>query len=269
MTTRPQGILRVKDLAVATSFYLDRLGFAVEELTPGVVEVRGPRGARLLLAAPHADVGVWTESKLVAPGAWVYLGCPEVAAVVADLRGRAGVQVARPTDPHPGMRRAFVADPDGYILVFWETTPLTDAEILHIYATGPDRLRSALHGADLDRSWGPGKWTARQVVHHLVDSDLSTFQTLRWALAHSGRVIAPDIWEPDDWATRLDYAGRPVGPAVDALAATRALVMELIAHLPGSLDREVAWPSGYRATVRDLLRQIGSHLLHHLEQINP
>jgi len=267
MNSLPQGILQVADLAAAASFYGDRLGFPVPLLAPGVAGVRGPLGVWLLLAAPEADLASWDRVKRLRPGAWIYLCTPGVDALVGDLRERGGLMVADPTDPHPGMRRAFVQDPFGYLLVFWQTTPITDAEILRIYARGPALLRAALVGANLDQPWAPGKWTVRQVVHHVVDSDLSTFQTLRWALAESGRAIAADIWDADDWATGLDYAGRSVGPAVEACAAARSLILEMVEHLPGALEREVVWPSGYRATVRDLLRQIGSHALHHLDQI--
>lgn len=267
----PQAALRVRDLAVALRFYRDQLGFPLlaGHEPAGTALVQAPGGVHLLLAAAGADLSAWPGVKEPAPGAWVYLHRPGLPALAADLAAR-GVTGEGPVEPYPGFRRLLVTDPDGYAVVFWEDLPVTDARVLAIYREGPARLQAAVAGlsaAELALPWAPGKWTVREIVHHVVDSDLDTFNVLRFALAEPGRTIQTNLWDSDVWTAGLRWGERPVAPALALLAAARTWVLDVLAHVPDGLDRWVAWPSGYRAEVRRLLRQVGGHLLHHCGQI--
>lgn len=265
----PQAALRVADLERSVRFYAGLPGFALNWQRGAVVRITGPGGAALLLAGPAADLSAWPDVPASGPGAWVYLNRPDLPALAAELAGR-GAPAEGPVTPYAGYRHLLLPDPDGYLLAFWESLPISDEEILSLYRSGPKRLDLAIAGlvdGDLDLERAPGKWSIRQIVHHLVDSDLATFQVIRMALALPGRQITTDLWDPDDWMVGLDCARRPIGPAVALFSAARAWVQEAVAHLPGALDRAVSWPSGYTAQVRDLLRQVGGHALHHLIQI--
>lgn len=267
----PQVILPVQDLTAAAAFYRDALGMAVESLdaAAGTAVVRGPGGVQLVLAAAGAELAPWPGVKVAGPRAWVYLHRPDVAALAAELAGR-GVCGVGPREPYPGMRHLQVTDPDGYVVEFWESVPLADAAILELYRTGPAHLQAALAGlteADLALPRAPGKWTIRQIVHHIADSDVGTFHVLRMAMAESGRTVNPNLWDPDGVAIGLDYANRPIEPAVALFAAAREWVLSAVAHLPGALDRYVVWPSGYRSVVREMLQQVGGHAMHHILQI--
>lgn len=264
-----QAALRVRDLSLSARFYAEHLGFRTEPAGGGCLSVTGPGGASLLLAPAGADLAPWPGVKQVLPTAWVYLHRPGLPAWSQELVARA-VPHDGPVEPYPGFRQLRVDDPDGYALIFYEPLPLPDEQILEMYAAGPARLREALAGLSeegLALRWAPGKWSIRQVVHHIVDSDLATFHTLRLALADPGRTIQADIWDPDDWMTNLRTDSRPVEPALALFEAAHAWVCDVLAHLPGALDRTVVWPSGYRADVRTLLRQVGGHALHHISQI--
>lgn len=270
MSRTPQLILKVADLARAAAFYQHRLGFALAslELPAGLTQVVGPGETPLLLAAPTADLtGLDVPQAL--PTAVVYLRRPDLADLAERLE-QAGVIFQGPEEPYPGWRQILVTDPDGYVLTFWEYPPLADEEILRIYREGPVRLRAAVEAlgpANLDRPRAAHKWTYRQIVHHIVDADLGTFQTLRSALALPGRTIATDVWDPNDLMEGLQCSRRPVEPALDLLEAARAWVLDVVEHLPDALDRTVKWPSGYEAQVRLLIRQVGGHGLHHILQL--
>lgn len=295
--SKPQAALAVRDLAASSRFYAETLGLEVVPLDGSISRVVGPGGATLLLvgaasvagaAGPGAGAVVPHEPNPCntvvdpvphqaperpvprpAPGAWIYLHRADLPSLSEELlhRGLAGVRLDQ---PYPGYRHILVPDPDGYTVVFWESLQLSDDQILSIYRDGPPRLRttvSDLTDSQLDTPWVPGKWTLRQIIHHVVDSDLSTFNVIRMALALPDRQIQSDLWTPDDWMAGLDCARRPVGPALALLEAARDWVLEVLSHLPDGLDRSVTWPSGYRAEVRDLLRQVGGHGLHHIKQI--
>lgn len=267
----PQAILRVRDLAAAAAYYCDKLGFtpAGPGGTAGTMLLREPGGAVLLLAGPAADLSAW-GGQPAAPGAWVYLHRADLDACAADLAARGVTAFRGPREPYPGYRHLQVTDPDGYVIEYWTTCPLDDDTVLAIYRTGPARLAAAVAGLDeagLNLERGPGKWTIRQIVHHVVDAEMGTFQVLCMALSDPGRVIQPNLWDPDARVRGLAHAQRPIGPALDLLAAVRAWILSVLAHLPDGLDREAAWPSGYRAPVRRLLQQVGGHALHHIGQI--
>lgn len=271
MSPTPQVILPVTNLNAAAAFYQQRLAFVLESWEPeaGLARVIGPGEVPLILAEPAADLSSFPTVPRALPEAVVYLQRPNLAELAQKLR-QAEVSFQGPETPYPGWRQVLVTDPEGYVLTFWEHTPLPDEEILRMYREGPARLRAALAAlgeANLDRPRAAHKWTYRQIVHHIVDADLGTFEVLRIALALPGQTITTTVWNTDAWMQGLACSRRPVEPAVNLLEAERAWVLDVIAHLPDSLDLPVTWPSGYQVQVRDLLRQVGGHGLHHTLQL--
>jgi DinB superfamily len=74
------------------------------------------------------------------------------------------------------------------------------------YAAGHAEVCAALAGAkadDLDVRPAPDAWTAREVVHHLADSETNSYVRLRKLLAEDDTVIYG--YDQDEWARRLRY----------------------------------------------------------------
>lgn len=265
----PQALLRVQDLARAAAFY-DRLpGFRAAEAGPHTARVTAPEGETLILQRAGTEPPPSLAAPAAGPGAWVYLHRRDLPELAERLRS-AGFLPEGPAVTYPGYRQMLLPDPEGYVLAFWEELPVTDAEILDLYRSGPARLAEAvarLGEEGLEAARAPGKWTARQIVHHIVDADAETFHILRIALALPGTRIAPTIWDNDEWMRGLAGDRRAVEPAIALIAAARAWVLEALSHLPDGLEHTVVWPSGYTARVRDLLRQQGGHAVHHILQL--
>src|SRR3954453_22532083 len=62
----------------------------------------------------------------------------------------------------------------------------TRRSLIDRYREGPEAVRAALEGAgthDLDARPAPGEWTAREIVHHLADSETASTIRLRRLLA--------------------------------------------------------------------------------------
>jgi len=60
------------------------------------------------------------------------------------------------------------------------------------YKAGYQAVVDALDGAtdeELDRVPAPGKWTARQIVHHLADSEMTSAIRLRRLIAEDRPLI--------------------------------------------------------------------------------
>lgn len=145
------------------------------------------------------------------------------------------------------------------------------AELLRTYATSADEIRrlvEALTDDELDRRPvdEPDGWTARQIVHHLADSEMTSAIRLRRLLAEDAPEIA--AYDENRFAERLHYDARPIGPSLDALAAARSTSVQLLERL-----REDDWArtgthseSG-RYGVEDWLRIYAAHGRDHAEQI--
>jgi len=78
---------------------------------------------------------------------------------------------------------------------------------------------------ELDVHPAPGKWSAREVVHHLADSEMTAGIRLRLLLA----VDRPQIvgYDQEGFAHRLHYE-RPIEASLEAFKAARRTTAELL-----------------------------------------
>ena len=90
------------------------------------------------------------------------------------------------------------------------------AVVAAVEAAGPDRLDVAADGG----------WTARQVVHHLADSEMTAAIRLRRLLAEDAPVIAG--YDEETFAKTLRYTERPIEASLRAVEAARATSAELL-----------------------------------------
>jgi hypothetical protein len=105
------------------------------------------------------------------------------------------------------------------------------AALLERYRTGAADLDDAVAGvtdADLDRPQVSGGWTARQVIHHLADSESMAYIRLRRLIAEDSPVIHG--YDEPEWARRLHYE-RPVEASLAVTAAVRAASLQLLESL--------------------------------------
>mgnify|MGYP001084969859 CR=1 FL=1 len=84
------------------------------------------------------------------------------------------------------------------------------AELVQQYKDGVAKVREALMGAtdaELDARPAPDKWTAREIVHHLADSEMTSAIRLRRLIAEDKPVIVG--YDQEEFTRRLHY-DRPV-----------------------------------------------------------
>ena len=70
----------------------------------------------------------------------------------------------------------------------------------------PEQITLAVAGLDdqaLERTYRPGSWTIRQVVHHLPDSHMNSYIRFKWTLTEEASLIKP--YFEDRWANLPDY----------------------------------------------------------------
>src|SRR5213078_1332141 len=101
-------------------------------------------------------------------------------------------------------------------------------KLIDQYKDGYRVVADALVGAtdeELDGHPAPGKWSAREVVHHLADSEMTSAIRLRLLVA----VEHPQIvgYDQDEFARRL-YYDRPIEASLDAFKAARRTTVEIL-----------------------------------------
>ena len=82
--------------------------------------------------------------------------------------------------------------------------------------------------AELDARPVPGKWTAREIVHHLADSETMAAVRFRMLLAEDRPAIKG--YDQEEFARRLHYE-RPHAASLELFRAARAATAELMGCL--------------------------------------
>ena len=106
-------------------------------------------------------------------------------------------------------------------------------ELIERYRAGDQQVRLALEGCtreELDRRPRPGAWTAREIVHHLGDSEMTSAIRLRRLIAEDGPLIQG--YDQDDYSRRLFY-DRPIEASLAAFKAARESTAEILERLTG------------------------------------
>ena len=111
----------------------------------------------------------------------------------------------------------------------------TRAALIAQYEAGYDVVVAALDGVtadEIDRRPAEDAWTAREVAHHLADSETNSYIRLRKLLAEDSPVIVG--YDEVHWTKTLRY-DRPYEASLAVFRAVRASSAELL-HLMTEAD---------------------------------
>ena len=170
------------------------------------------------------------------------------------------------------------------------TTPyavvLGDLEPGAAMLASTDRFRTvagAWTPAEFERSLAPGKWTARQILIHLAQTELALGNRARMALATSN--YAAQAFDQDRWmaiesgrsglsadlsaeARSAKADGLSGADALHALLALVTMNRVLFAALsPADLATPFSHPEYGALTVDWIVHQLAGHQIHHLTQL--
>ncbi len=125
-----------------------------------------------------------------------------------------------------------------------------------------------LSDADLDVSKS-GAWTARQVIHHVADSEAQSYARLRRLIAEPGTQIQG--YDEGGWGENetLGYKYLPIEPSLEVFKAVRASSLEIIKRLsePQLENSGIHTESG-EYTIKTWLETYINHPLEHAAQID-
>jgi len=144
----------------------------------------------------------------------------------------------------------------------------TRKKLIDQYKDGYRVVAEAIAGApdeELDSSPAPGKWTAREIVHHLADSEMTSAIRLRLLIASPNPQIVG--YDQDEFARRLHY-DRPIEASVEALKSARRTTAEILERMSESdWRREGTHTEHGRYTIERWLEIYAPHAHKHAEQI--
>ena len=118
--------------------------------------------------------------------------------------------------------------------------------------------------AGLSRSYGPGKWTGKQILAHLADCELAIGFRIRQVLSEDGHRIQP--FDEASWARRYENVDQEA--ALASFLALRKWNLALLRSLgPADLDREAFHPERGKETLGTIVRLLAGHDFNHLAQL--
>jgi hypothetical protein len=148
-------------------------------------------------------------------------------------------------------------------------TPEERSALIKQYADGYDEVVSALNDFPAESLGArpiPGKWTAREIVHHLGDSETTSAVRIRRLLAEDNPLIQG--YDQDEFATRLRYNERDMAPALEAFRFARASTVPLLEIMTEADWQRAGTHSENGAYgAEDWLRIYAAHAHNHASQI--
>ena len=145
---------------------------------------------------------------------------------------------------------------------------MTRKQLIDQYKAGYEVVAAALAGAtdaELDAHPAPGKWSAREIVHHLADSEMTAAIRLRLLIATERPQIVG--FDQEEFARRL-YYDRPIEASVEAFKSARRTTAEILDRMTeAEWAREGTHSEHGRYTVERWLEIYAAHAHNHAEQI--
>jgi hypothetical protein len=128
-------------------------------------------------------------------------------------------------------------------------------------------VANELTESQLDASHS-GRWSARQVIHHVADSEAQSYARLRRLIAEPGTQIQG--YDEASWGENetLGYKDLPIAHSLDVFKAVRASSLEIVKRLtPAQLDNSGTHSESGEYTIKTWLETYINHPLEHAAQI--
>ena len=143
------------------------------------------------------------------------------------------------------------------------------SDLLERYRRGGELLAmstTGCAGSELDFKPGEGKWSVRQIVCHVADSEAVGVMRLRQVAAEDNPTLRS--FNGEEWADRLDYHKRKVSQAIETFRRLRADNYELLHDLPESaFARTGQHTEAGAVTLLDLVKGNTEHVEEHVQQV--
>lgn len=148
-------------------------------------------------------------------------------------------------------------------------TPGERTALVQKYKDGYSEVLRALEGIgndEWDFSPGDGKWSAREIVHHLADSEMTSAIRIRRLLAEDNPMIFG--YDQERFARVLNYRARPLEPALKAFEYARSSTVQILETMTdGDWKRAGVHSESGHYTAENWLEIYAAHAHGHADQI--
>ena len=112
-----------------------------------------------------------------------------------------------------------------------------------------------------DHAYGPGKWSIKQVVGHMIDTErVMAYRALRFA--RNDKTELPGFDE-NVFVANANFTSRTLGDLLEELQVVRASTIQFAKHLDDEALTRRGSANGQEVTVRALIYIIAGHERHH------
>lgn len=133
----------------------------------------------------------------------------------------------------------------------------TRSETLSYFELSPDKL---------DKTYGPGKWSIRYIVHHLADAETVLYDRIRRIISEPRQVLW--AFDQEAWANKLNYSELPLEISRSTYAAVREGIIHLARiHYETNGQLEFVHSETGVRTLKEEFDKVVWHNQGHLEQI--
>jgi hypothetical protein len=133
----------------------------------------------------------------------------------------------------------------------------------------PGALTDAVHGLSdkqLDTPTGEGKWTIRQIAHHIADANINAYTRMKLIATENKPILKP--YDQDQWAVLADCKSGSIEPSITLIKGLHGRWIQFIRSLTEpSWTREGIHLENGKVTLFDVLRTYSKHGETHLNQI--
>jgi len=133
----------------------------------------------------------------------------------------------------------------------------------------PLKLEAAVKGlsdTQLNTPTGEGKWTSRQIAHHIADANINAYSRMKLIVTEEKPILKP--YNQDQWAILADCKSGSIEPTITLIKGLHERWLIFLRSLPEtSWSREGIHLENGKITLDDVLRTYSKHGETHLQQI--
>ena len=133
----------------------------------------------------------------------------------------------------------------------------------------PKNLSAAMQNLSdkqLDTPTGEGKWTIRQIAHHIADANMNAYTRMKLIVTEEKPILKP--YNQDQWAILADCKSGPIEPTLTLIKGLHERWVQFLKSLPeNNWTREGIHLENGKVTLHDILKLYSKHGESHLQQI--
>ncbi len=126
-------------------------------------------------------------------------------------------------------------------------------------------ILSRISDADAEKGYAPGKWTIKEIIQHLIDSErIFAYRALRFARADETPLMG---FEQDDYVAMAYANKRSMQALMREFACVRDASIVLFESFDTEMLERIGTANKTEATVESIGRVIVGHEIHHMDVI--